>query len=139
VTWTLFAFSVPTDIGHYRVELERDGDKTAHLVTFPDNRQLRVLPDGVHSGQYRIRVVKVALTVLRDVEAHSESLPVEYEPMLYLIGSLCYADLEWEQVSGGESIEDWMETWFHSPLVDRLTLIQDLNKAGWVIRREDEV
>ena len=140
MSWNFVASSVPTQIGPYRVESQRDGDKTAHLVTFPDERQIRVLPDSDHSGQYRIRVVKAALVVLWDVEARSESLPAEYDPMVYLYGALCSHNLEWEQVWNKQTIEDWLTNWLGPPTFEMSSsaLLRDLQKAGWVIRREDE-
>ena len=145
MSWKLVASSVPTEIGLYRIESERDGDQTAHLITFPDGRQIRVLPDGDHSGQYRIRVVKAALVVLLDVAARSESLPAEYDPMVYLYGALCSHNLEWEQVWNRQTIEDWLETYFvisargdaQGP-ESALSFIRGLEKAGWVIQREDQ-
>jgi hypothetical protein len=140
MSWKLVAANIPTQIGPYKVESERDGDQTAHLVTLPDNRQVRVLPDDVHSGQYRIRVVKVALEAMTALTADSGSLPAGYDPALYLYGSLCYANLEWEQVWEGPTIEDWLADWFPIDVeVPVSALIRDLNKAGWVVRREDEV
>ncbi len=139
MSWKLVASSVPTEIGPYRIESERDGDQTAHLITFPDDRQIRVLPDTDHSGQYRIRVVKVALKAMAALDPDSESLPPGYDPALYLYGSLCYADLEWEQVWEGPTIDDWLEDWFRSPseIGPVSNLIRDLKTAGWVIRRDE--
>ncbi len=140
MTWKLVASSVPTEIGSYRIESERDGDQTAHLVTFPDERQIRVLPDVDHSGQYRIRVVKAALVVMWDVEARSESLPAEYDPKVYLLGALCFHNMEWEHVWTEPNLVDWLTTWFAPPIfeVSVPNLLRDLKQAGWVIRREDE-
>jgi hypothetical protein len=134
-----------TLIGGYKIQSERDGDQTAHLVTFPDDRQIRVLPDSVHSGQYRIQVVKVALKAMAALTADSGSLPAGYDPALYLYGSLCYADLEWEQVWEGPTINEWLESWFivaettgDSFMIAVPKLLHDLKKAGWVIRRVDD-
>ena len=142
------------NIGPYSLVSERDGDQTAHLVTFPDNRQLRVLPDGASSGQKRSRVTKVALEALVALVAHSESLPEGvtvlppgYDPMLYLVGSLAYAGLSWEQVTDEPTVEDWLADWFWSSRERSYfgfdddgdvnaaaeLLVSDLGRAGWEI------
>lgn len=141
MSWKLVASDIPTQIGSYRVESQRDGNKTARLVTFPDDRQIRVLPDADHSGQYRIRVIKVALDTLSALDADSGSLPPSYDPMIYLYGALCFNNLEWEQVWTEPNLVDWLTDWFAPPTfeVSVLTLLRDLKSAGWVIRWEDEV
>ena len=143
MSWKLVAANLPTVIGPYKVESERDGDQTAHLVTLSDTRQIRVLPNSVHSGQYRIHVIKVALKAMAALDPDSGSLPPGYDPALYLYGSLCYAELEWEQVGKGSTIEEWLADWFGqaeiAELVDdwSLDLVRDLKAAGWVIRRDE--
>ena len=142
MTWKLVSTrdGATTLIGDYKIQSERDGDQTAHLVTFPDERQIRVLPDAVHSGQYRIRVVKVALKAMAALDPDSGSLPPGYDPALYLYGSLCYADLEWEQVWEGPTIDDWLEDWFTLETDEGGSsrhLIRDLKSAGWVMVRRD--
>ncbi len=139
------------NIGPYVLVSERDGDQTAHLVTFPDGRQIRVLPDGSTSGQKRSRVTKLALESLVRLVAHSESLPdgetllpPGYDPMLYLVGSLAYAGLSWEQVTDEPTVEDWLAVWL--PMMDFETgqfgddgmlaaklLVDDLGRSGWEI------
>ena len=81
--------------------------------------------------------------MLWDVEARSESLPAEYDPMVYLYGALCSHNLKWEQVWNRQTIEDFLESWFTSaettPILNaHPRLIQDLKEAGWVIRREKQ-
>ena len=136
------------NLGPYVLVSERDGDQTAHLVTFPDNRQLRVLPDGASSGQKRSRVVKVALDSLVRLVAHSEALPdgvtplpPGYDPMLYLVGSLAYAGLSWEQITDEPTVEDVIADWLVL-MDDRLpgetelaakALVSDLASSGWEI------
>ena len=139
------------NIGPYSLVSERDGDQTAHLVTFPDNRQLRVLPDGSTSGQKRSRVTKVTLEALAALVAHSESLPdgetplpPGYDPMLYLVGSLAYGGLSWEQVSNEQTVEDVVADWIVTvvPVLDEFGvdgetaakgLVSDLASSGWKI------
>ena len=138
MSWKLVASHTRTVIGPYSVESERDGDQTAHLVTLADTRQIRVLPDSVHSGQYRIRVVKVALEAMAALDPDSGSLPPGYDPALYLYGSLWYADLEWEQVREGPTIDDWLDDWFGQAGRRESDLVRDLKTAGWVIRRVED-
>ncbi len=130
-----------TLFGDYRIQSERDGDQTAHLVTFPDDRQIRVLPDDHNSGQYRIRVIKGTLTTLAALDADSGPLPVAYDPKVYLYGALCFHNMEWEHVWTEPNLVDWLTDWFVPPIfeVSVPNLLRDLNKAGWVIQREDEV
>ena len=142
MSWKLVASSVPTEIGPYKVESERDGDRTAHLITFPDDRQIRVLPDDVHSGQYRIRVIKGTLITLAALDTESGFLPAGYDPKVYLLGALCFHKMEWEHIWTEPNLVDWLTVYFGeaAPIfeVDTSDFLSGLKQAGWVIRREDE-
>lgn len=130
--------------GPYEMVPERDGLLTAHLVSLP-GRQIRVLPDGASSGQKRSRVIKVALEVMAALRGDSGSLP-GFDPMLYLVGSLAYSGLEWEQITDDPAVEDFLDEWL-SVMKDWYTdesrftaklLVADLASSGWQIVKRDD-
>ena len=127
--------------GPYVLISERDGAQTAHLVTFPDGRKVRCLPDGQTSGQKRSRVTTDALTVLHELwqAAHFADGP-DFEPASYLIGCLAVAGLTWEVVDADltVTIEEWLTEWFSEPHPNRsLHLLGDLDDDGWQIVRKE--
>jgi len=131
-------------IGPYVVVSERDGSETAHRVSFPDDRGLRVLPDGRASGQRRSRTITEALT-----EAYSMA-PVkradldevyEFDPVLYLVGALAAAGMAWESTGARDiTIAEWLTEWFEHG-AQRFTaaeLLKDLDADGWQVVRKGE-
>ena len=134
--------------GPYSLVSERDGNQTAHLVTFGDGRQIRVLPDDASSGQKRSRVVKVALTVMAALTDRSMSpgvLVAGYDPMMYLVGSLAYAGLSWEQVTDDPTVKDFLIDWLSlmdgwyadNPESAAKSFVKDLSRSGWQIVKSE--
>jgi hypothetical protein len=133
--------------GPYVLTSERDGQETAHLVAFPDGREVRVLPDGRNSGQRRSRVTSEALTTLHELwqgQHFSDDAPA-IDPVAYLVGCFAVAGLTWELVLPEVTIGEWLDGWFNWP-GDRLSLdtrdmsralLYDLDTAGWQIVRKD--
>lgn len=111
-------------IGPYTLCPERNKDnETAHRVSFPDGRGLRVLPDDRISGQKRSRVIVDALTQAY-CAAPIHRIDLEevavFDPMVYLVGALAGAGLTWELlgVVREVSIEEWLEHYFVSEMWD---------------------
>lgn len=130
--------------GDFKVYSEVNSDReTAHVVRFPDGRELRVLPDE-RGGKKRSGLVRAAVEHLASaVEANTA---ISYETYLY--GLLLKSGFNsWEWTADGEvSIEEWLESWFANDLPGRgpadfmaeclLGAIQD---DGWAIVREDYI
>ncbi len=98
------------EFGPFSVVSEREDGETFHVVTFPDGRQLRVLPDAQHSGQKRSRVVVSALKVLEALVDGSVSLTGGYD-------------------------EEWLAEWFDEGAHEGWELLDDLKTDGWEIVR----
>lgn len=71
---------------------ERRGDETAHLVDL-GGREIRVLPDGLTSGQRRSRVISEALGTIQALDPSVDLAET------ILVGVLARAGLSWEKLS----------------------------------------
>jgi hypothetical protein len=126
---------------------ERDRQETAHLVAFPDGRQVRVLPDGQNSGQRRSRVTSEALAAICEQvggEDHASELARDginpiMDPVVYLLGCFAVAGLTWELVLPELMIGEWLDEWWERREVDRRPgwLLEDLDADGWKIVRKE--
>lgn len=126
---------------------ERDGSETAHLVEWPDGRRLRVLPDGINSGQRRSRVVSEALKRVCDQlggEDHVSELAAE-DPggitdlaLTFVVGAIARADLSWEYPPPDleVSIEEWLAEWLEAG-GSAEQLLHELGVDGWKIVRKE--
>ncbi len=135
MTWTVDN-QLRRTFGEYYMVSERDGSETAHLVTFPDGRQLRVLPDEYSSGQRRAQVVRGALELLAALGESQTPLPAGYDPRSYLVGCLTLAGLTWETVSDSQTIEEWLYDWFANDYPSDIAgdmLLKGLERDGWTI------
>lgn len=113
---------------------KRTGD-TAHLVTFADGHQIRVLPDG-SSGQKRSRLVRTVLEAAKALRGTSADLMETY-----VVGGLARAGLTWQEVGDQrQTIEDWLAEWFEnrSRFAGPGTLLADLADDGWEIVRAND-
>lgn len=112
---------------------KQNGD-TAHLLTFSDGRQIRVLPDGT-SGQGRSRKVKAAMGSAEALTGKSVDVIATY-----VVGYLAETGLTWESVGNvrEDTIEEWLTGWFNEsePINSRI-LLDDLAIDGWEIRRRE--
>jgi hypothetical protein len=130
--------------GPYLMTPERDGSETAYLVTFPDDRAVRVLP-GAASAQKRARVTTTALASIveqvggRDqaAELAADGIPPIMDPVTYLIGALTLHHMTWELVSSDDPLQEWLAKWFvdvdlSNPELPKY-LVDDLDHAGWVV------
>jgi hypothetical protein len=128
--------------GPYLMVPERNSNnETAYLVSFPDGRMVRVLPDDRHSAQRRSRVIVTALTALElawgsDTGA-GDSLPSQVDMSWFLIGAVAAAGLTWEMVDTTDPLGDFLTKWFvdinpDDPDIVKF-LLDDLDHAGWTI------
>lgn len=106
---------------------------TAHLITFGDGCQIRVLPDGATSGQKRSRVLRRVLEAAKALDGTSSDL-VE----TYVIGGLAREGLTWEQVSNIRevTIEEWLAEWLEAG-GSASQLLEELADDGWKIVRAE--
>lgn len=139
--------------GPYRMVSERDGHLTSHLVTFPDGRQVRVLPDDRTSGQKRSRVATQALRALGAASDETHGYPLAayvdedgrplFNPVAYLVGCLAVEGIRWELVSAATvTVEDTLADWFRQVAdavaeLDPGELIRHLAAAGFEIVRKE--
>lgn len=117
-------------------QTHRTTGDTAHLLTFSDGRQIRVLPDGT-SGQRRSRAVRAAMETAMALRGELSALTETY-----VVGYLAQAGLTWEDVGNVRevTIEEWLSRWF-GDLDPDLTmaprLLRDLADDGWQIVRAE--
>lgn len=146
MTWKPDPRTVRT-FGPYEKVSERDGDLTAHLVSFPDGRSVRVLPDDRTSGQKRSRVATDALQSLYELwqSSHFSDDGHQVDPVAYLVGCLAMAGIDFELTSTDltVTIEEWLDVWFASVAEDMrelraYQLIDELDTDGWQIVRKGE-
>jgi hypothetical protein len=127
---------------------ERDGQKTAHLVAFPDGRKVRVVPDGRNSGQRRSRVTSEALAAICEQvggEDHASELARDginpiMDPVAYLIGCLAVAGLTWQIIGGELTPGEWWEDWLEANPTYRdcvIGFVRDMGDAGFEVVRKD--
>lgn len=115
-------------------QTHRTTGDTAHLLTFADGRQIRVLPDGT-SGQRRSRAVRAAMEDAEALRGESADL-VE----TYMVGRLAQSGLTWEALTNVRevTVEEWLAEWFDdglredAPSIAR-ALVHDLAVDGWQI------
>lgn len=102
--------------GDFKIFSEVNSDReTAHVVQFPDGREIRVLPDPNHNGRVRAAVVRGAVEAVNDRNG-----PLEADTaVLVVLGALARAGLKWQELAGEVSIEEWLESWFANDLPDR--------------------
>lgn len=119
-------------------QTHRTTGDTAHLLTFSDGRQIRVLPDGT-SGQRRSRAVRAAMEDAEALGGESVDL-IE----TYMVGRLAQAGLTWEPVGNVRevTVEEWLGAWFDYRNFDApgrlaLELLEDLADDGWQIVRSE--
>lgn len=149
MTWKPDPRTVRT-FGPYTMVSERDGDLTAHLVTFPDGRSVRVLPDDRTSGQKRSRVATDALRALGAASDESHGFPLTalvdetdrllFDPVAYLVGCLAMAGIDSELMSAdlSVSIDEWLTEWLEAG-GSAAQLLEDLATDGWqIVRKGDE-
>ena len=121
--------------GPYTMVSERDGDLTAHLVSFPDGRSVRVLPDDRTSGQKRSRVATAAL------QSMCEYPGVDSNALYTFVGWIVSEGLSFELELGAVTIDEWLTEWFEHG-AERFTataLLEDLEADGWsIVRKGDE-
>lgn len=155
MTWKPDERTIKT-FGDYSVVSERRGSDTAHLISFPDGRKVRVLPDPDTSGQKRSRIVSEALADLQGWDEAKAALykagmrgtrawdALQRDPFVQLVGVLDLEGLAWEVPGPGEvTIEEWLAEWFECmPPTEAATaaddLIKDLETTGWKIVRKEE-
>lgn len=113
-------------------EVHSKTNDTAHLVTFADGSQIRVLPDG-SSGQRRARAVRDTLHAAAALSPDNGDV-VE----TYVIGRLHLRGLTWEQVGdlGEVTIEEWLVEWLEAG-GSAAQLLEDLDVDGWQITRKE--
>ena len=155
MTWKADERTTKT-FGDYSVVSERRGSDTAHLISFPDGRKVRVLPDPDISGQKRSRIVSEALADLQGWDEAKAALykagmrgtrawdALQRDPFVQLVGVLDLEGLTWEVPTLGEvTIEEWLAEWFELFGVNdvayaRDALLGDLADDGWEIVRKEE-
>lgn len=120
--------------GDFKVFSEVNSDReTAHVVRFPDGRELRVLPDPNHNGRVRAAVVRGAVEAVNDRNG-----PLEADTaVLVVLGALARAGLKWQELAGEVSIEEWLAEWLEAGgSADQL--LHELDVDGWEIVRKGE-
>lgn len=132
-------------IGDFKIfsETRIDGGvkETAHVVRFPDGREIRVLPDPAHNGRVRAVVVRGALEALNDRNGPLDASTA----LLVVIGALSRAGLKYQELAGEVSIEEWLLDWLidhtegHADVeAMRDRLLQALDADGWTITRGEK-
>lgn len=125
--------------GSVRMAPERQGGETAHRISLPDGRVIRVLPDGTTSGQARARVSREACKETADLKGGSVDLIANH-----LIGRLAMAGVLWDWVDEARearealSITDWLVVWCDARDMSEAwahQLLNDLKTDGWQIVR----
>lgn len=140
--------------GDFKVfsETRKDGgvNETAHVVQFPDGREIRVKPDPEIGGRSRAAVVREAVAGLANtyklLGGAEGVLRQDYDPALYLYGVLAHNGLEWENALE-VSIEEWLanyieEVWTLSDdppteyTDEARHFLKALEADGWTIERK---
>lgn len=117
--------------------------QTAHLITFGDGAQLRLLP-GSESGRKRATVARDAL---ERTEPLRKALSGDSAALVktYVVGELSLAGLEWEWVNDLREVtfDEWLDEWFElfgaeDVAFARKSLLGDMADDGWVVVRKGE-
>ena len=120
--------------GDFQIFSEVNSDReTAHVIQFPDGREIRVLPDDAHNGRVRAVVVRGAVEAVNDRNG-----PLEADTaVLVVLGALARAGLKWQELAGEVSIEEWLTEWLEAGgSADQL--LHELDADGWEIVRKGE-
>jgi hypothetical protein len=118
--------------GDFKIFSEVNSDReTAHVIHFPDGREIRVLPDDAHNGRVRAVIVRGAVETIRPLYGRLG----DAELRLVLIGALTEAGVKWQELAGEVSIEEWLAEWLEAG-GSAENLLEELDADGWKIIRE---
>lgn len=139
MTWKPDPRTIRT-FGPYEMVSERDGDLTAHLVSFPDGRTVRVLPNDRTSGQKRSRVATDALQALYELwqSSHFSDDGHRVDPVAYLVGCLALACIDFAVFEADQSPGEWWEEWLDANPEHRdviVEFVRDMGDAGFEVRK----
>lgn len=124
--------------GDFHIYSEVNPDReTAHVVQFPDGREIRVLPDERSTGRSRATALREGVEALADrsdVLGGAEGLLVDsYDARVWFTGWLAMRGLVWEGVTvdlRDVSIEEWLAEWLEAG-GSAEQLLHDLDVDGW--------
>lgn len=120
-------------IGDFKIFSEVNSDReTAHVIQFPDGAELRVLPSG-QSGRMRSITVR---SICEGLAEGSDRLRAN-EALLVAIGGLSRVGLDYQELAGAVSIEEWLDEWLEAG-GSAENLLHELDVDGWEIRRKGE-
>lgn len=122
--------------GDFKIYSETRGGsgvtETAHVIQFPDGAELRVLPSG-QSGRMRSITVR---SICEGLAEGSDRLKAN-EALLVAIGGLSRVGLDYQELAGDVSIEEWLDEWLEAG-GSAENLLHELEVDGWEIVRKGE-
>lgn len=114
------------------------GGEGGHEVTFPDDRRLRVLPDGRTTTKKRSHTILSGLTTLQYVDWKTGTDTVDdLDPLAYILGLLLAAGADMWEIAGPRStpeeiISDVLADGFKGSDAARKVL-REIEEAGYKI------